>query len=90
LRRAGERIRIEEDQRNTAVFEWRYDQLPKHFYAAFGGRHDSGYSVELDPDVTRADFENEFPQRFWIKSTSSAASSNHAQSSTLMRARNSL
>ncbi len=63
LRRAGERIRIEEDQRNTAVFETRYDRLPGRFYVAFGGRHDSGYSVELDPDVTRADFANEFPAK---------------------------
>jgi hypothetical protein len=63
LEKSGQRIRIEEDQRNTAVFELRYDKLPKRFFLAFGGRHDSGYSVELDPDVTRADFEDEFPAK---------------------------
>ena len=63
LSRSGQRVKIEEDQRNTLAFEMRYDQLPRGFWAAFGGRHDSGYAVELDPNVTRADFVNEFPGR---------------------------
>jgi outer membrane receptor protein involved in Fe transport len=46
--RAGQRIINEEDQRNTLVFQLRYDRLPKKIWAAFGGRHDSGYAVELD------------------------------------------
>lgn len=61
LQHAGQRVRIEEDQRNTVILEARYDQLPRGFWLAFGGRHDSGYSVELDPDVTRQDFAGEFP-----------------------------
>jgi len=61
LSRAGQRVRIEEDQRNTVVFEARYAGLGRGLWLAFGGRHDSGYSVELDPDVTRQDFVNEFP-----------------------------
>ena len=61
LSRSGQKIKIEEDQRNTAVFELRYDHLPSRFFVAFTGRHDSGYSVELDPDVTREEFEGEFP-----------------------------
>jgi len=63
LSRAGQRIKIEEDQRNTAVFETRYDSLPHRFFIAFMGRHDSGYSVELDPDVKRAEFADEFPDK---------------------------
>ena len=63
LSRAGQRVKIEEDQRNTLVFEARYDGLPRGFWVAFGGRHDSGYTVELDPDVTRQDFVNAFPAR---------------------------
>jgi len=63
LSRSGEKIKIEEDQRNTGVFELRYDHLPSHFFVAFSGRHDSGYSVEFDPDVTREEFEGEFPRR---------------------------
>lgn len=46
--RAGERISNEEDQRNTVVFQLMYDRLPQKIWAAFGGRHNSGYSVELD------------------------------------------
>jgi outer membrane receptor for Fe3+-dicitrate len=63
LSRAGQRVNIEEDQRNTLVFQAMYDRLPARLWMAFGGRHDSGFSVELDPDVTRADFVNEFPER---------------------------
>ncbi len=63
LRRAGQRVKIEEDQRNTVVFELHYDQLPRGVWMAFGGRFDSGYSVELAPDVTRRDFVNEFSDR---------------------------
>lgn len=63
LSRAGQRVRIEEDQRNTVAFESRYDFTRQHIFAALYGRHDSGYSVELDPTVTRADFANEFPAR---------------------------
>jgi hypothetical protein len=61
IRRAGQRVKIEEDQRNTVVFEARYDLLPRGCWVAFGGRHDSGYTVELDSDVTRQDFVDEFP-----------------------------
>lgn len=61
LSRAGQRVKIEEDQRNTVVFESRYDQLRHHLWVIFSGRHDSGFSVELDPDVTRDEFEHEFP-----------------------------
>jgi len=63
LSRSGQRVKIEEDQRNTVVFETRYDHLPRHFWALFTGRHDSGYSIELDPDVTREEFASEFPAR---------------------------
>jgi hypothetical protein len=63
LSRSGQKIRIEEDQRNTAAFELRYDYLPSRLFVAFSGRHDSGYSVELDPDVTREDFAGEFPAK---------------------------
>jgi outer membrane receptor protein involved in Fe transport len=63
LARAGQRVKIEEDQRNTVVFEARYDRLPGRMWLAFSGRHDSGFSVELDPDVTREEFENEFPEK---------------------------
>lgn len=63
LREAGQRIKIEEDQRNTAAFEARYDQLPHRFFVSLTGRHDSGYSVELEPDATREEFEEEFPAK---------------------------
>ncbi|HEX6717525.1 MAG TPA: TonB-dependent receptor [Pyrinomonadaceae bacterium] len=61
LARSGERINIEEDQRNTAVFEARYDERRSHLWLAFGGRHDSGYSIELEPDASEAEFSAEFP-----------------------------
>ncbi len=61
LSRAGQRINIEEDQRNTVVFQAMYDRLPGKLWTAFGGRHDSGFSVELEPGITGADFANEFP-----------------------------
>jgi hypothetical protein len=63
LSRAGQKIKIEEDQRNTLVFESRYDRLPERLWILLSGRHDSGYTVELDPDVMRADFEGEFPAK---------------------------
>jgi hypothetical protein len=63
LGRAGERIKIEEDQRNTVPFELRYEHLPRHFWLLFSGRHDSGFSVELEPGVTREEFAAEFPEK---------------------------
>jgi outer membrane receptor protein involved in Fe transport len=60
--RAGQRVNIEEDQRNTVVFEALYDKLPAHFWLAFGGRHDSGFSVELEPDSNAEEFAQEFPK----------------------------
>src|SRR6266850_947357 len=60
---AGHRIKIEEDQRNTAVFEALYDSLPERIWLSFTGRHDSGYTVELDPSRTRATFAGEFPDK---------------------------
>ncbi|HEY3137980.1 MAG TPA: TonB-dependent receptor [Blastocatellia bacterium] len=61
--RAGQRVHNEEDQRNTVVFQAMYDRLPGRFWAAFGGRHDSGYSVELEPDSTEEEFAKEFPEK---------------------------
>jgi TonB-dependent receptor-like protein/carboxypeptidase family protein len=63
MRPPGSRINIEEDQRNTVVFQGMYDKLPGKFWMAFGGRHDSGFSVELEPDATRAEFATEFPEK---------------------------
>ena len=63
LSRSGQKIKIEEDQRNTAVFEARYDHPRSKVWLAFSGRHDSGYTVELDPDVTEEEFVGEFPQK---------------------------
>lgn len=63
LGEAGNRIKIEEDQRNTAVFEARYDNLPGRAWLLLTGRHDSGYTVELEPDTTREEFEGEFPAK---------------------------
>ncbi|HEY0378143.1 MAG TPA: TonB-dependent receptor [Pyrinomonadaceae bacterium] len=62
LSRSGEKINIEEDQRNTVAFEARYDRLPQHFWVVFSGRHDSGYSVELEPDADSEEFAEEFPE----------------------------
>jgi hypothetical protein len=59
---AGQRVSIEEDQRNTVVFQLFYDRLPGHMWAAFGGRHDSGYSIELDED-SEENFEKLFPAK---------------------------
>ena len=59
----GSRINIEEDQRNTLVFQFMYDKLPGHFWTAFGGRHDSGFSVELEPDASIEEFAMEFPEK---------------------------
>lgn len=63
LKEAGQRVKIEEDQRNTVVFEGRYDYLPHHLWLLFSGRHDSGFSVELEPDVDEEEFANEFPEK---------------------------
>jgi hypothetical protein len=60
--RAGQRVHNEEDQRNTAVFQLMYDRLPGKFWMAFGGRHDSGYSVELEPGASAEEFANEFSE----------------------------
>ncbi|HST21659.1 MAG TPA: hypothetical protein VLR90_11105 [Blastocatellia bacterium] len=59
---AGQRISIEEDQRNTVVFQLFYDRLPGKLWMAFGGRHDSGYSIELDED-SKENFERLFPAK---------------------------
>ncbi|MEN3334087.1 MAG: hypothetical protein V7641_3452 [Blastocatellia bacterium] len=61
-RRAGERINIEEDQRNTAAFQLMYDRLPKKVWATFGGRHDSGYAIELD-EIDDDDLAARFPAK---------------------------
>lgn len=63
MRPAGSRINIEEDQRNTLVFQIMYDRLPGKLWMAFGGRHDSGFSVELEPGVTEEEFAMEFPEK---------------------------
>jgi len=63
MRPAGSRINIEEDQRNTVVFQAMYDRLPGKFWMAFGGRHDSGFSVELEPDADLEEFAKEFPEK---------------------------
>lgn len=63
MRPAGSRINIEEDQRNTLVFQMMYDKLPGEFWAAFGGRHDSGFAVELEPDASKEEFAMEFPEK---------------------------
>lgn len=63
LSRAGQRVLIEEDQRNTVPFELRYE-YPRHgFWLLFSSRHDSGYRVELDPDVEEEEFVGEFPKK---------------------------
>jgi hypothetical protein len=61
--RPGSRINVEEDQRNTVVFQAMYDRLPGKFWMAFGGRHDSGFSVELEPDASEEEFAKEFPEK---------------------------
>jgi len=63
MARAGERINIEEDQRNTVAFQFMYDRLPGGLWTAFGGRHDSGFSVELEPDANLEEFAMEFPEK---------------------------
>ena len=40
-----------------------YDKLPGKFWAAFGGRHDSGFAVELEPDASEEEFAMEFPEK---------------------------
>jgi outer membrane receptor protein involved in Fe transport len=59
----GRRIKNEEDQRNTVVFELRYEHERSRLWAAFGGRHDSGYAVELEDDSSPEDFERRFPAK---------------------------
>lgn len=59
---AGQRVSIEEDQRNTVVFQLLYDRLPGKLWTAFGGRHDSGYSLEFDED-SEENFEKLFPEK---------------------------
>ena len=61
--RAGERVNIEEDQRNTVPFELRYEHPRHHLWLIFSGRHDSGYSVELEPDADEEEFAAEFPEK---------------------------
>jgi len=63
MRPPGSRINIEEDQRNTLVFQAMYDRLPWRMWTAFGGRHDSGFSVELEPDASEEEFAMEFPEK---------------------------
>jgi hypothetical protein len=63
LRDQAGRIKNEEDQRNTLVFEARYEYEPARIWIAFGGRHDSGFAVELDEDSSIEDFEGRFPRR---------------------------
>ncbi|HKA22080.1 MAG TPA: TonB-dependent receptor [Blastocatellia bacterium] len=63
MRPPGSRINIEEDQRNTLVFQAMYDRLPGRLWTAFGGRHDSGFSVELEPNASEEEFAMEFPER---------------------------
>lgn len=63
LSRSGQPIKIEEDQRNTVVFQMRYDKLPGKAWLAFGGRHDSGFSVELEPDASLSEFAKDFSPR---------------------------
>jgi hypothetical protein len=60
---AGQRVNIEEDQRNTVAFQAMCDRLPGKFWMAFGGRHDSGFSVELEPDADPEEFAKEFPEK---------------------------
>jgi outer membrane receptor protein involved in Fe transport len=61
--RSGQRVNIEEDQRNTVVFQPRYDYAPWKLWVALLGRHDSGYSVELEPDASIDEFLMEFPAK---------------------------
>jgi hypothetical protein len=63
FRRSGQRVNIEEDQRNTVVYQVRYEYRPWRLWAAVLGRHDSGYSVELEPDANDAEFGREFPEQ---------------------------
>jgi len=58
--KAGQRVNNEEDQRNTVVFQAMYDRLPAGVWMAFGGRHDSGFSIELEPGTTPEDFARDF------------------------------
>lgn len=57
------RIRNEEDQRNTVVFEGRYELRRWRTWFAVIGRHDSGYAIELEDDFELEDFERRFPAK---------------------------
>ncbi|HWO02285.1 MAG TPA: TonB-dependent receptor [Blastocatellia bacterium] len=61
--KAGQRVTNEEDQRNTVVFEVMYDRLPGGLWMAFGGRHDSGFGIELEGGATSADFAGDFAEK---------------------------
>lgn len=56
LEAPGERFANDHDQRNSAQFQISYTHRPTGIYLIFGGRHDSGYPVEIEEGVTRADF----------------------------------
>ena len=58
--KAGERVANEEDQRNTLVFQAMYDRLPGGVWMAFGGRHDSGYAIELEEETNSENFAGDF------------------------------
>ena len=58
--KAGQRVNNEEDQRNTLVFQAMYDRLPGGAWMALGGRHDSGFSIELEPGAAPQDFARDF------------------------------
>ncbi|MEK6302340.1 MAG: TonB-dependent receptor [Acidobacteriota bacterium] len=66
--KVGQRVNNEEDQRNTVVFQAMYDRLPGGVWMAFGGCHDSGFSIELEADTTPADFARDFSAKIldWV------------------------
>ncbi|HSO74676.1 MAG TPA: TonB-dependent receptor, partial [Blastocatellia bacterium] len=61
--KAGQRVANEEDQRNTLVFQAMYDRLPGGVWIAFGGRHDSGYAIEIEEDTTPENFARDFSEK---------------------------
>jgi TonB-dependent receptor-like protein/carboxypeptidase family protein len=61
--KAGQRVNNEEDQRNTLVFQAMYDRLPGGAWMAFGGRHDSGYAIELEEETTPENFARDFSEK---------------------------
>ncbi|HQR40411.1 MAG TPA: TonB-dependent receptor [Blastocatellia bacterium] len=56
----GSRVNIEEDQRNTVVYQARYEYAPWRLWFSLLGRFNSGYSVELDPEALEG-IADEFP-----------------------------